>query len=114
EVREPAALDGRNAGALIRFLDPWTHPRRFGPVTGRRFVVVGQRAIKWVLPRREFRRDEIVPMRFLGIVEPAVVLRPVRVPRAGTVGHGIVRGRFFANPEDGGDDLFFPGKTLGR
>src|SRR5204863_8457745 len=103
--RNPTILARGNAGTLIGFLEPWHHSGRFRSMAVARFIVVRQSAIKRVLARREFRRNVIVPVRFLRIVEPAVVFRPVRVPRAGAIRYGIVRGWLFADPKNRGDDV---------
>ena len=106
--RDPAVFAGGNARTLIGLVEPRNYSRRFGPVAVARFVVVRQRALKRVLARGELRRNKIVPMRFLRIVEPAVVLRPVCIPRAGAIWDWIVRGWFFADPENRSDYLFSP------
>src|SRR5471032_1415626 len=92
--RNPPALAGGDARPLIRFLEPRHDPRRLSPVAVGRFVVVRQRTIKWILPRREPGRNEIVPMRALGIVKAAIVPRPIRVPGAGSIRDRIAAGRF--------------------
>src|ERR1700720_455619 len=106
--RNPSILANRHARSLIRFLEPRNDLRRFGPVAAGGFVVVGQRAVKWVLPRREFYWSVIVPARRIRIIQTAVTLRPLFVPRTGAVGYRIIFAWFFSDPENGRHDLALP------
>src|SRR5205823_7682873 len=88
--RDPSILAGRNAGALVRFLEPRNDAGSFQPVTGRCLVIVGKRAIKRILSRRELYRNIIATMCGIGIVKSAVTSAPIFVPGASPVRHGII------------------------
>src|SRR4051812_44861913 len=111
---DPASLADRHARTLIRFLEPRHHLRRFRSMPLSRLVVVGQRTIKWILPRTEFCRNIITAMCRIGIIKPAVTPLPIVVPRTRTVRHGIVPTRLFANPENRRHDVLLPRETLSR
>ncbi len=106
--RDPAAFANRDARSAIGFLEPRHDPGRLRPMTFARLVVVGQRAIKRVLPRGEFYRDVVLAMRRVRIVVAAVVFRPGRVPTAGVIRDRVIRGRIFADPENRRDNALFP------
>src|SRR5205807_472651 len=88
--RDPPSFARRNSRSLIRFLKPRDNPRRFGAMAVPGFVVVRQRAVKRILPRREFCRNVVAPTRRIRIVKSAVTLRPIFVPRARAIRHRIV------------------------
>jgi hypothetical protein len=77
--RDPSILAGGNAGALVRFLEPWDDPRRFRPVATRCLVIVREGAVKRVLSRRELYRNVIAAMRGIRIVKPAITSAPMFV-----------------------------------
>src|SRR5438093_588504 len=78
--RDPAALAGRYAGALVRLLEPRNNAGRFRPVTSSCLVVVWESAVKRILSRRELYRNVIAAMRGIWIVESAVISAPIFVP----------------------------------
>src|SRR5437016_1541615 len=78
--RDPSVFANRNTRALIRILEPRNDAGRFRSVAVCRFVVVRQRAIKRILPGREFYRDEIASISPTRIVETAVTFGPFFVP----------------------------------
>src|SRR5207244_13258876 len=86
--------------------------RRLGPMALLRFVVVWKRAVEWVLPRREFRRNVIAAMSGIRIINPAIIFGPFFVPGAYPIGNRIVTSRFLADPTHRCHDLSFPGVTL--
>jgi hypothetical protein len=49
-------------------------------MTRARFIVVGECAVKWVLPRREFDGNVIAPVRTIWIVKTTIVFRPLFAP----------------------------------
>src|SRR5256885_15242892 len=112
--RDPAIFANRDPGALINFIEPRDDARSLGPVPGGGLVVVRQRAVKRILPRRKFYRNKIASLGRIRIVEPAITFRPFVVPGTGFIRHRIVLGRFFANPENSGHDAAFPWVTLTR
>src|SRR5438876_4516045 len=71
--RDPSILAGGNPGALVRFLEPRHDAGRFRPVTIDLLVVVGKRAVKRVLSRRELYRNVIAAMRGIWVVKTAVI-----------------------------------------
>ena len=75
-------------------------------------VVVRERAIKWILAWREIRGNQIATVRAVGIIKPAVILCPVRVPRARAIWDWIIGRGLFPDPKNSGDDFFFPGEAL--
>src|SRR5450631_3062048 len=77
-------------------------------------VVVRKRAIKWILPWCEIRGNQIMAIRAVGVIEPAITLCPVRVPGAGAIWSWIASAGLFTNPKNGRDDLFFPGEAFAR
>ena len=106
--RDPAIFADRMPLLHKRLPEPGHDDRRLRFELPMRDIVVGQRAIKWILPRDEVDRDVVMPARRIGVIEAAVVARPVRVPRALVIRHRIVRGRLFADPENGRDDVRLP------
>ena len=74
-------------------------------------VVVGQRAVKRVLPRHECHGNVIAPRRSVGCVEPAVVACPIGIPGTLMVWDRIIAARRLADPKNGGHDIRFPRKT---
>src|SRR6266581_4865 len=78
--RDPSILAGGNAGALVRFLEPWNDTGRLRPVTSGCLVVVREGAVKRVLSRCEPHRNVIAAMRRIWIVKSAVTSAPIFVP----------------------------------
>src|SRR5439155_11373964 len=111
---DPSILAGGNGWALVCFVEPGNNTRRFGPMALSRFVIIGKRAVKWVLPRREFYRDVIAATSGIRIVEPAIIFGPFFVPGAYPIGNRIVTTRFLADPKDGCHDVCFPRIALSR
>ena len=48
------------------------------------------------------------------IVDPAIIFRPLFVPRAYPIGHPIILSRFLADPKDSRYDVPFPRETLSQ
>src|ERR1700746_468880 len=71
-------------------------------------VVVGERAVKWVLPRRKFYRDIITPMDRIWVIETTVVFCPLLVPSACAIRDEIMSTWLFADPKDCCYDACFP------
>src|SRR5438046_9187922 len=98
--RDPSILAGGNAGALVRFLEPRNDAGRFQPVTGRRLVIVWERAVKRVLSRRELYRNVIAPVAAIGIVKYAVTSAAIFVAGASPVRHGMLSATLVAYQKD--------------
>ena len=58
----PSILAGGNAGALVRFLEPWNDAGRFRSMTSGGLVVVWEDAVKRVLSRRKLYGNQIYEM----------------------------------------------------
>ena len=110
--RDPAAFTRANGRTLIGVLEPWNNLRRFRAMAGRGLVVVGQRAIKRILFRGEIRRNVTSAVTAIRIVESAVAVRPIFVPRTRAIGDGIVRAGLLAYPENGRHNFVFPRITF--
>ena len=79
--RDPSIFASRNSRALIRFLEPWNNVRGFRSMPGVCLVAVRKRAVKWILPGREFYRGVIAPVAGIGVVKTAVVFSSNFCPR---------------------------------
>src|SRR4029077_744147 len=78
--RNPSILAGGNAGALIRFFEPWNDAGRLLSMASAGLVVVWEGAVKRVLSRRELPRNVFgAPQRFC-TVNPAITSAPIFVP----------------------------------
>ena len=82
-------------------------------MAGGSFIIVWQRAVEWILPRREFYRYKIFPTSRRGIVKPAVIASPLFIPGAGAIWDWIVGARLLTDPEYGGHNILFPRILLG-
>jgi hypothetical protein len=72
------------------------------------FVVVGQCAVKWVLPRRKFHRDIITPAGRIRVIKTAVAFCPLFVPGTCAIRDEIMSAWLFADPKDRCYDTYFP------
>src|SRR5262249_237193 len=106
--RDPAIFAGGKSWALVRLLKPRDNTRRLRAVASMCFVVVRERAIKWVLSRCKFYRDIIAPFARIRIIEAAVVFCPLFVHRTCAFWEQIVPAWLFADPKDSGYDISFP------
>ena len=106
--RDSSILASGNSRALVCLLKPRNNARRFRPVAGTSFVVVGQRAVKRVLSRCKFHRDIIAPMGRIWVIKTAVVFCPSSVPGARPIRYEIISARSFADPKDCCYDTCFP------
>src|SRR2546430_15909217 len=79
--RHPTPLARANRRTLISVLEPWNNLGCFWPMTARNLVVVRQRTIKRILPRGEIRRNIASAVSTIRIIEPAVAVGPIFVPR---------------------------------
>src|SRR5690349_21948098 len=59
---EPTILANRMAGLGVSGPEPWDDQRRFWLKLAVRHVVIGQRAVEWILPRHK-RRRYVTPAR---------------------------------------------------
>src|SRR5437764_3500991 len=89
--RDPATLTCANPGTLIGLIKPWNNLGRLWPMPGRGLVVVRQRTIESILPRGELRRNITNTVTAIRIVESAVAVAPIFVPRTRAIWDGIVR-----------------------
>jgi len=112
--RDPSTLASGYSRSLVRFVEPRHNARRFRPVAGVRFVVVGQGAVKRVLPRSKPYRQIISSMRGVRIVKPPVIFRPFFVPRTLAIRREIVSTRLFADPKNCCHDACLPRVALGK
>src|SRR5436853_6014076 len=82
--RDPAMLTDRLASLVtapgMLLFKPWYDKRRFRFGLAVSYVVIGQRAVKRILPRNERYRYIIVARPRLGIIETTVAAGPIRVP----------------------------------
>ena len=83
-------FENRLAIADKGFFKPRDHvfPFRFG-VAGL-YVIVRQSDIERILPREEAHRHKFLTQVEIRIVVTTVVNRPIRIPRTGVIGDGIV------------------------
>jgi len=57
-------------------------------------------------------RSKPASLSLIGIIESAITLCPIRVPRTGSIRHWIVCGRFFTDPENRRHNLASPRKAF--
>ena len=79
-----------------------------------RHVVIGQRAIKRILPRDERSRNVIPARGRLGSIEAAVIRGPVRVPGTLVIRDRIISAGLLANPKNRRHDVRLPRIARGR
>ena len=72
------------------------------------FVVIGERAVKWILPRSKSYREIIAPMGGVWIIKTAVVLCPLFIPGTGAIRNEIMSTWLFTDPKNCCDDVRFP------
>jgi len=106
--RDPSIFAGGDSWALVRLFEPWNNPRRFGSMASICFVIVGQRAVKWVLSWPKLCRSVTAPLSRIWVVKTAVVSRPLLVPRARPIRHRIVSAWSFTDPKNSRNDTCFP------
>src|SRR6266513_4022718 len=78
--RNPSIFASGNSWALIRFFKPRNNARRFRSVASTCFIVIGECAVKRVLPRCKSFWDIIAPMGGIWVIKTAVVFCPLLVP----------------------------------
>jgi len=83
-------------------------------MTGVCLVVVGKRAVKGVLSRRELYWHVIAPVSGIRIIKATVVSCPLFVPGARAIGDEIISAWLLSDPEEGRYDVLFPRETLSR
>src|SRR6266480_2360257 len=110
--RDPSVFASRYGRSLVPFFKPRNNARRFGSMAFPRFIIVGEGAVEWIEPWREFYRNVIAATSRIRVVHSAIIFGPFLVPGAHPIGNGIVAGWFFADPENGGNDVGLPGVTL--
>src|SRR5262249_22748252 len=76
------------------------------------FVIVRKGAVEWIEPWREIYRNIVAATGSVRLVNAAVILRPVFVPRTRAIGYWVVAARLLADPEDRSHDVVFPRVTL--
>jgi len=96
--------------ARVGLLEPRNDQRRLGLELAVRHVVVGQRAIEWILPGNERHRDVVSPRRGFRVIKATVIVCPICVPAASVIRHRVVSASLFSNPEDCRDNVRFPWK----
>ncbi len=111
---DPSIFARGNSRSLVRLFEPRNNARSFRPMACMRFVVVGECAVKWVLPRCKFYRDIITPMGRIWVIKTAVVFRPSFVPGICAIRDEIISARLFADPKDCCNDTCFPWIPLRR
>ncbi len=72
-------------------------------------VVIGQRHVKRILARNEINRDVIAPTGRIRVIVSAVAAAPILVPRTLVVRDRVIARGPFADPENCGYDIRFPG-----
>ena len=73
-------------------------------------VIVGQGKVEWVFPGGESGREESGSLARM--IQSSEAFHPIGIPSAGNVGHWVVLGGQFTNPEDRRADLVMP--AIGR
>src|SRR5216110_149310 len=111
---DPSIFASRNSGALVRLLKPRHDARRFRAMAGRCLVAVRKRAVKRILPGREFYGNVITPARGIGVIKTTVVFGPIFVPGTRPIRNRIISARLLADPKDRCHDTLLPWKTLAR
>ncbi len=106
--RDPSILASGNSRALVCLFKPRNNARRFRLMAGTRFVVVGECAVKRVLPRCKFYRDIITAMGRIWVIKTAVAFCPLFVPGTCTIRSEIISTWLFADPKDCCYDTCFP------
>ena len=106
--RDPSIFTSGNSRTLICLLEPRNNARRFRPVACTSFVVVGECAVKRVLPRCKFYRDIITPMGRIWVIKTAVVFCPSFVPGTCAIRDKIISTGLFADPKDCCYNTCFP------
>src|SRR5207248_3194455 len=112
--RDPAIFASGNSRALIRFLEPRDNPRGFRTAPCSCLVAIWKRAVKRILPGREFYRNVITPARGIWVIKTTVVFGPIFVPGTCPIRDRIISARLLADPKDRCHDTFLPWKTLAR
>ena len=105
---DPAILASRNTRTAVRLLKPWNNTRRFSPVAGVCFVIVGECTVKWILPRCEFYWQTTAPIGRIWIIKTAIALGPLLVPRACMIWDEIISVWRFTDPKECRYNICFP------
>src|SRR5215467_11635175 len=74
----------------VSLLKPWNYKRCFWFELTVCHVVVWESKVKWILARNECNRNITAASRRIGIIETAVVVRPIGIPRTSVVRNRIV------------------------
>ena len=112
--RDPSIFASGNGRALVCLFEPRNNARRFRPVACMCFVVIGQCAVKWVLPRCKLHRDIITPMGRVWVIKTTIVFCPSFVLKSSFILYQIISARSFADPKDCCYDTCFPRIPLRR
>src|SRR5262249_43769137 len=104
----PSIFASGNGRTLVRPLKPWNNTRRFGPVAGMCFVIVGKCTVKWILPRCEFHRQTTAPIGRVRIIKTAIAFCPLFVPCTCAIRDEIIATRLLADPKECSYDICFP------
>jgi hypothetical protein len=97
---DPSIFTSGKSRALVGLFKPRNNARRFWPVARMCFVVVGECAIKWILPRCKFYRNIITPMGRIRVIETTVAFCPLLVPSTCAIRDQIMATWLFADPKD--------------
>src|SRR5436190_2930934 len=106
--RDPSIFASGNSRTLVRLLKPRNNSRRFWPVASMCFVIVGECAVEWVLPRCEFYRNVITSMDGIWIVKTTVVFGPLFVPGTCAIRDEIISTWLLADPKNSCYYVCFP------
>src|SRR5580704_1623268 len=74
---DPAMPANRLSLSVICLFEPRNHKRRFRLKLAVGYVVIGQGAIKWVLPRNESHRNITSTLRSIGIIKTTIIRSPI-------------------------------------
>lgn len=106
--RNPTTLENRLTIAHEGLFEPGNHVLSLWFSVPALYIVVRQSEVKRVLSREKAHRHKLLPHTEIGIIVPAIIDRPIRVPRTGVVWNRIFSGWTFSNPENGGHDAESP------
>src|SRR5947209_15292665 len=104
---EPAVLANGATRLAVSLLEPWDHQRRLRLELPVSHVVVGQRAIKWILPGHKGNWDVVSAGTGIRGVEPTIIGGPICIPGAFHVRNRVIAAGRLAAGENRGNNIHF-------